>query len=177
MGRRGGGGYAWAVACRMWEEGVSAVPVPRAYLDASVFGGLYDVEYAEATGTLFAAVEAGRLVVARSLLVAQELSRAPAHILRRYREVTRGAESLRASSASLALRDAYLAHGVVGPTSHVDALHVALATVGQCDLIVSWNFRHIVNFGGIRRYNAVNALEGYPDIAIHTPLEVVSDDD
>jgi hypothetical protein len=54
---------------------------------------------------------------------------------------------------------------------------VALATVSQASLIVSWNFRHIVNFNKIPMYNAVNTLHGYNRIAIYSPLEVIEDED
>jgi hypothetical protein len=71
------------------------------------------------------------------------------------------------------LRDAYVNAGVVGSACHDDALHVALASVARCDLIVSWNFKHIVHYDKIRGYNAVNLFNGYPIIAIHSPKEVV----
>jgi hypothetical protein len=71
------------------------------------------------------------------------------------------------------LHDAYLAAGVVGPGSDDDAQHVANATVARADMIVSWNFKHIVHFQKIRGYNAVNLREGYALLAIHTPTEVI----
>jgi hypothetical protein len=55
-----------------------------------------------------------------------------------------------------------------------DALHVALATVSECNLIVSWNFRHIVHFQKVPLYNAVNRLEGYNEVGIYTPQEVLT---
>jgi len=42
------------------------------------------------------------------------------------------------------------------------------------DIIVSWNFRHIVNFRKIPLFNAVSVLKGYRQIAIHSPMEVIS---
>ena len=59
----------------------------------------------------------------------------------------------------------------------MDALHVALATTTECDLIVSWNFKHIVNYRLIPRYNAVNVLMGYGQLAICTPTEVIGDEE
>ena len=58
-----------------------------------------------------------------------------------------------------------------------DALHVAVATVSGCSLIVSWNFKHIVHFQKIPLYNAINAIQGYPQIAIFSPLEVIRYED
>ena len=74
------------------------------------------------------------------------------------------------------LAEAYLSHGIVGPGSRSDALHVALATMGRVDVLVSWNFKHIVNLGRIRLFNAVNLELGYGLIEIRTPKEVVPDE-
>lgn len=66
-----------------------------------------------------------------------------------------------------------MAHGIVGPGSRSDALHVALATIGRVDVMVSWNFKHIVNLNRIRLFNAVNLEQGYGLIEIRTPMEVL----
>jgi len=71
------------------------------------------------------------------------------------------------------LKDLYLAAGVVGAAHTNDALHVALAVVAHADMIVSWNFRHIVHFDKMRGFNAVNLREGYGRLEILSPLEVV----
>ena len=62
--------------------------------------------------------------------------------------------------------------GALGPAQRADALHVATATVAHADLILSWNFRHIVNFDRIHKFNAVNLMRGYAPIEIHSPLEM-----
>lgn len=74
------------------------------------------------------------------------------------------------------LAQAYLDRGIVGPGSRADALHVALASVGTADVLVSWNFKHVVNLGKIRLFNAVNLEQGYGLIEIRTPKEVLSDE-
>ena len=76
-----------------------------------------------------------------------------------------------------ALADAYLGHGIIGPGSRSDALHVALATIGRVDVLVRWNVRHIVNLGKIRLFNAVNLEQGYGLIEIRTLREVLADED
>ena len=70
------------------------------------------------------------------------------------------------------LAQAYLDAGILGSSSLADALHVATATVAGADVILSWNFRHIVNYDRIHKYNGVNALMGYPPIEIHSPMEM-----
>jgi hypothetical protein len=71
------------------------------------------------------------------------------------------------------LRDAYISAGVVAESSLYDAEHIACATVADVDVIVSWNFKHIVNFDRIRGYHAVNLFRGCHQIPIHTPAEVI----
>jgi predicted nucleic acid-binding protein len=61
----------------------------------------------------------------------------------------------------------------VGPRHAADAEHIALATASRADLLVSWNFKHIVHWDKIRMFNAVNLREGYPGIEIRSPQEVV----
>jgi hypothetical protein len=73
----------------------------------------------------------------------------------------------------LELRNAYLSAGVVTPKSTDDAAHVALATISGCRMIVSWNFKHIVHFEKIPKYNAVNTLNGYRSIEIFSPSQVI----
>ena len=58
-----------------------------------------------------------------------------------------------------------------------DALHIAVATVLKVDIMVSWNFKHIVNLGKIRLFNAVNRREGYDALEIRTPQEVIDDNE
>ena len=65
-----------------------------------------------------------------------------------------------------------MAAGVVGHANQTGVLHVAAATVAPADPVLSWNFRHVVNYNRIRGHNGVNALNGYPPIEIHSPLEL-----
>lgn len=71
------------------------------------------------------------------------------------------------------LRDAYIQANVVGNASKADAEHVASASVADVDVIVSWNFKHIVHYDKINGYHAVNLLNGYKQIHIFSPKEVV----
>jgi hypothetical protein len=75
------------------------------------------------------------------------------------------------------LQQQYISAGIVTEKSTEDALHVAIASVAKCDLIVSWNFKHIVHFEKIPKYNAVNVLNGYGQIGIYSPLEIIKYDD
>jgi hypothetical protein len=58
----------------------------------------------------------------------------------------------------------------------VDAQHITLATVARVDVLVSWNFNHIVNPRRIHAYNTVNLKRGYPLLEIRSPREVLGDE-
>ena len=77
------------------------------------------------------------------------------------------AEVINPTGEAMRLRQAYLSSGVVTEKSAEDALHVAVASVAQFDLIVNWNFIHIVHFDKIPKYNAVNTLRATSKITSH----------
>jgi hypothetical protein len=108
-----------------------------------------------------------------SAIVEQELGDAPTHVWEFAQPIMDEAEEAFLSDEALRLHEAYLEAGIVGPRRGNDALHVALASVAGCVVIVSWNFRHIVHMEKIPLYNGVNALHGYRGVAIHSPLEVI----
>jgi len=66
----------------------------------------------------------------------------------------------------------YLADGILSERYMADCMHVALATVCCADLLISWNFRHVVRFDHIRRFNGVNLKQGYGILEIRSPREV-----
>ena len=81
-------------------------------------------------------------------------------------------EIVEESDESRELAERYIAAGAVGSASRSDAAHIAIATISRVDVLVSWNFRHIVNLPKIRRYNSVNLACGYQQLEIRTPIEV-----
>lgn len=147
----------------------------RVYVDTSVVGGTGDEEFAVPSRQFFDQVTLqGRLVLVSELTLA-ELDGAPEAIRRVLRELpSENVERLDAAVEleAQALAAAYLDAGVVGPARRADALHVAMATVGRADVILSWNFKHIVRLDRIRKFNGVNALLGYGTLDIRSPLEL-----
>ncbi len=145
----------------------------RIYADTSVFGGWFDAEFDAATQAFLDRVQRGEVRLVVSGTVRDGIQAGPEHVRRLFATLVRVAEVAETPEGALSLEQAYLRHGIVSERWRADARHVAAATVLGCDAIVSWNFRHIVNLRRIRLYNAVNALEGYGPLAIHTPREVV----
>ena len=66
----------------------------------------------------------------------------------------------------------YMSRGVFSAGMVEDALHVAIAVVSRCEMIVSWNFRHLVNRRRRALVNESNVLMDYPPIEILAPPEV-----
>ncbi len=86
------------------------------------------------------------------------------------------AEFVDATPEAVALQQAYMKANILTSRWEQDAMHVALASVAECAILISWNFRHIVNFRKISLYNEVNMSLGYKTIAIHSPMEVIADE-
>ena len=150
------------------------MPPIRVYADTSVFGGVFDPEFQSASRTFFDQVRSGRFQLVTCALVRYEISQAPDRVQGLLGGMMDIVEVAEISDGSYSLQDAYLSEGILDSRHAEDALHVAIASVFGCSLVVSWNFRHIVHFQKIPLYNAVNILKGYDQIGVFSPLEVLS---
>ena len=74
---------------------------------------------------------------------------------------------------AIKLAENYITEGALTNKSYNDALHIALATINNADVLASWNFKHIVNLDRIRLYNSINLRFGYRQIEIRTPREIL----
>lgn len=147
----------------------------RIYLDTSVFGGCFDDEFAKDSKRLIEEIKAGKFVLVLSKSVLAEIEQAPVNV----RELVAGFSKEVVETAELnkhaeRLKQAYLNAKIVGAASAKDAEHIAIATVAHVNMIISWNFKHIVHFEKISGYHAVNRSLGYGEPAIYSPKEVVS---
>ncbi len=148
----------------------------RIYADTSVFGGMFDKEFYEPSKQFFSEIDSDRFILVTSALVEAEIEPAPKEIKEFFTKYARSAQIAFADQKALQLQQSYINSGVVSGKSIQDALHVAIATVSECEIIVSWNFKHIVHFDKIPKYNAVNILNGYGQIGIYSPLEIINYD-
>ena len=71
----------------------------------------------------------------------------------------------------------YINHGVLKEKSFDDCMHIAFAVVYNCDVIISWNFKHLVNFKTINKVKIVNAINQYREISIITPTMLLEEGD
>ena len=149
----------------------------RIYTDTSVIGGCLDAEFRQPSLELLGLFRSGKAVIVLSDLTRLELEAAPVavrQVLSEVAEANREYVELTEEASELANR--YIEEGVLNRSKHIDAQHIAVATLARVDVLVSWNFRHIVNLDRIRGYNSVNMRYGYPLIEIRTPREVISHD-
>ena len=149
----------------------------RIYIDTSVIGGYYDDEFEMATKQLFERIVNKDFIVYFSEVNETELEFAPEHIKNvknlipneclRHIEIDDEVETL---------TQTYINEKALGKSSENDAYHIALASVNRLDCLISWNFKHIVNFDKIKMFNSINLRLGYPLIDIRSPLEFLKND-
>ncbi len=151
--------------------------IPRVYIDTSVIGGCHDLKFSICSRRFFAEAQRGRYLVLVSELTYLELQRAPVAVRAVLDDLPASTVVPVAIDAEVeALAQAYIDAGILTPSRRADATHIAAATVARADLVLSWNFRHIVNFNRIHRFKGVNLQQGYPVLEIYSPLELENDD-
>jgi predicted nucleic acid-binding protein len=146
----------------------------RIYVDTSVIGGCLDEEFAKESNRLIDMANEGKITLLISDLLIRELDGGPEKV----RAILHGLlpiafENVFLSQESDTLFNAYINAQILALRYANDARHVSLATVAKADLILSWNFKHIVHLDKIRMFNSVNLREGYPQIEIRSPWEYV----
>jgi len=150
----------------------------RIYLDTSVFGGYFEPEFEFWTKILFDQINKGGFKVIYSRLTDIELKPAPEKVRELANSLSMETiEFIDISDQAYELANHYLNENVVGKTSLSDCIHIALATLHHADVLVSWNFKHIVNVHRIRGYNAVNYKFGHKILEIRTPREILENED
>ena len=148
---------------------------PRIYIDTSVIGGCYDDEFQESSKKLIDLFKSSTAIALISELTKIELINAQKRIQYIISQISlNNIEELQLTHESSTLAQHYINESVIGEANSIDAEHIAIATTNRADILVSWNFRHIVNLARIRGYNGVNLKWGYPILEIRTPSEVIS---
>ena len=144
----------------------------RIYIDTSVIGGYYDVEFQDASRQLFQRIADKEFEVYFSEINEAELENAPQRIKDvKHLIPTDCLNYLFVNDEVETLMQLYISEKALGKASENDAYHIALAAVNRIDCLISWNFKHIVNYDKIKMFNAINMRFGYPLIDIRSPLE------
>ncbi len=154
----------------------------KLYLETSVWNFYYADEAPEKqaiTRQFFHSLPNDKLELYISEVVLDEIDGASAQKKIQLLQLinTHQPRSLMLNTAVQELANAYLAHKLLPPQADYDAQHIAVATVHQLDVIVSWNLRHIANIHRQQRVQTFNQANGYPNLLqMITPIEVTYDE-
>jgi predicted nucleic acid-binding protein len=148
--------------------------IQRIYIDTSVIGGCFDNEFSKWSIKFFDEIKSGNIIALVSDLMLEEIENAPINVRDLFLTLPHSnIETLLKDNETENLAGLYIYEKAVTKKFYQDALHIAIATVNKADVLVSWNFKHIVNLERIRKYNAVNLKNGYHFLEIRTPREVL----
>jgi predicted nucleic acid-binding protein len=151
----------------------------KIYLDTSVISHLDQQDAPERmaeTKMLWEEIKAGVYDVFISPVVVTEIERCHEPKLSILRERLQSIQYtlLQETDEVLMLADRYLDTNILRKKSFDDCQHIAYACVFNCDMILSWNFKHLVNHKTISGVKSVNALAGYREMLIYTPTMLIS---
>jgi len=153
----------------------------KIYLDTSVLNFFFeeeDLEKANATKELFSEFKRRNFHPFISELVLREIGQTPGTKKEKLLSLIKTYEipSLEVTPDSLDLSEKYMARKIFPAKYRDDALHIGIATVHRLEIVVSWNLRHMVKWKTRREVKAINILEGFQEIEICTPMEVIEND-
>lgn len=69
--------------------------------------------------------------------------------------------------------DKLLSLGILTKKSYDDCLHIGCAVVNRCNIILSWNFKHMVHIKTVNGVRSINAMLGYHGIDIYPPSMMI----
>ncbi len=78
---------------------------------------------------------------------------------------------------TIELAEKFIDFGILKQKSFDDCQHIAAAILSGCDIITSWNFKHIVNVKTVRGVKMITTLEGYKDLLIYPPSVLIESED
>lgn len=155
--------------------------VPKIYLETSALNFVFsdqDPEKKMDTIKLFEEIKEGRYKPFTSKYVTEEVEKAQSEkrdsindLILKY-----GIEALECTSEVEELAEEYVKEGIIPRKYMTDALHIAVATVNEIDIIVSWNFNHIVKRKTVIATEIVNLRNGYKKVEIYSPLGIIENE-
>ena len=146
----------------------------KIYLDTSVFSSYFDerVKIRSEQTKIFwqKLVEYDGYI---SQIVLDELGAVTDDELgRKLMDLIKEFQKLDVDSEVEALADQYIKRGIFPEKYRDDALHLAVDTVNDMDILISWNFEHLVKRKTRLEANLANSLNGYKSIDIIVPPEL-----
>jgi hypothetical protein len=146
----------------------------RVYLDTSVLSVAVDErspERRELTEMFFARAAAYDLSV--SEMTVREIDQTgEAEKRGAMRRLLVGVQVHPITESILALARRYRDESIFSPAMEQDSIHVAAAVLTRQDVLLSWNFKHLVNRRRRGLVNQFNLALGLPEIEILAPPEL-----
>lgn len=146
----------------------------KVYLDTSVISHLLQEDVPEKmsdTKQLWEMFKAGKYDVYLSAVTLREIGKCPepkkARLIDCLNEIPFTTLDITEDVTKVAKR--IIEMGILTQKSFDDCQHIGVAIINECDCIISWNFKHIVNVKTIRGVRAITNLEGYKMIEIWNP--------
>ena len=150
----------------------------KLYLETSVWNFMFADDAPEkmkATKQFFDEINKGKYEIYISNIVLAEIDRADSktkekltNLINKYNPI-----ELKGKEEVDSLSEKYIAANIIPKRFEEDSMHVAFATVYDLNAIVSWNLKHIVKLKTRVEANAINRVDGYREIEICTPEEVI----
>jgi len=155
-------------------KGVRAIKKLKIYLDTSVISHLDAPDTPDKmqdTLALWDEIMSGEFEIFVSDVTIEELERCPEPKKTKLYEFLKNIVVARVEETeeAITLTSKYMEYGVLKEKNRDDCRHIALATINECDYIISWNFKHFVNIKTIDKVQAINKLLGYKEIKIVPP--------
>ena len=145
----------------------------KVYLDTSVISALFDERTPERllmTSILWPKLSDFEVYI--SELVLEELERASEPIRDKMVSLIKDFNVLKISKEAKTLAEIYVKQDIFPEKYFDDALHVALASVNQIGILLSWNFTHLVKLKTRRMVSIVNLSENVMPVEIASPPEL-----
>jgi predicted nucleic acid-binding protein len=155
------------------------MPKPLAYIETTIPNFYYDVRPSPAVTSRrvwtrewwASAVDQYERVTGQEVL--SELSAGTSYLVPLRLELLEDIPVLPLTDEVTETAQRYIRDKLMPGRPSADAFHLALASHHECDLIVTWNCRHLANSRKLAHLRHLNRLLGLPVPAIMTPLDLL----
>ncbi len=149
----------------------------KLYIDTSIIGGCFDDIFEQHSKLLIEQIKANKYEAYISDITLDELEMAPQNVTEEYLRLKPYLSILNLNNLAERLAHDYRIHGGFSHKLLSDMRQIALATVHELDVIVSWNFKHMVNPNRVFVYNSINERAGYKPIQICSPSKLLAENE
>ena len=155
--------------------------IPKLFIETTVFNFCFEGKQGQKqkdAEKLFEEIAKGKYEAYTSNTVRDELKDAPGEKFEKMNALFEKyvKEVIAPSQEAIRMADVYIAKGIIPAKSRIDALLIATASVNNLDFVISYNQGHIVKTKTMIGAGLANLHEGYRQIGLSTPTEVLEYD-